>query len=208
MDTGNARGAWDADYARKGRLFSGAPHPLPPFPAGSRVLELGCGNGKTLSSMLATGWQVTAVDFSYHAAILALKVVFASPLAGIVLADTRHLPFPDALFDAVFTHHVLGHMDGAGRNLAARELSRVMKPRGMLCFRDFSVQDFRFGSGRLTEPGTFLRGNGIATHYFTVDEVTTLFPCLSCESIREEAWTLRVRGDSHVRSEIVASFCK
>jgi MPBQ/MSBQ methyltransferase len=207
MDDAHARGAWEADYARKGRLYAGAPHPLPPFPAGSRVLELGCGNGKTLSAMLAPGWQVTAVDFSLQAAVLARKITREYPLAGIVQADARHLPFRDAFFDAIFAHHVLGHMDGTGRDLAALELSRVMKPSGRLCFRDFSVRDFRYGSGRVTEPGTFLRGNGIATHYFTPEEVTALSG-LTPESLREETWAMRVKEERHVRSEIVAVFCK
>jgi MPBQ/MSBQ methyltransferase len=208
MDDRNALGAWEADYAQKGRLYAGAPQPLPVFPAGSRVLELGCGNGKTLSAMCDTDWQVTAVDFSCSAVVLARKCVSNYPLADIAVADGRQLPFRDAVFDAVFAHHVLGHLTGPGRDRAARELSRVMKPGGKLSFCDFSCRDFRYGRGRTTEPGTFLRGNGIATHYFTVQEATGLFFGLSCGFIREETWTMRVRGEDHVRSEIVALFSK
>jgi MPBQ/MSBQ methyltransferase len=208
MDDRNARGAWEADYAQKGRLYAGASRPLPPFPAGSRVLELGCGNGKTLSAMLVTGWRVTAVDFSCRAVDLARKCVSSSLPADIAVADGRQLPFRDAVFDAVVAHHVLGHLNVPGRERAARELSRVMKPGGRLSFCDFSCRDFRYGRGRTTEPGTFLRGNGIATHYFTVQEVTGLLYGLSCGPIEEKTWTMRVRGEDHERSEIVALFSK
>jgi MPBQ/MSBQ methyltransferase len=207
MDTIHAREAWDADYVQKGRLYAGAPHPLPPFPAGSRVLELGCGNGKTLTAMLQTGWQVVAADFSHQAVVLARKCVLDST-AAVAVADARMLPFHDDMFDVVFAYHVLGHMTGTGRNRAARELFRVLKPGGKLIFCDFSTEDFRYGSGQQTEPGTFLRGNGIATHYFTEPGVTGLLYEFSCESIHTDQWTLRVRGDHHVRSEITAVFRK
>ena len=57
-------GPWDEDYARRGILWSGAIRDLPDLPLRSRVLDLGCGNGKTLFAMLQRGWDVTAIDFA------------------------------------------------------------------------------------------------------------------------------------------------
>ncbi|MGB3943701.1 MAG: class I SAM-dependent methyltransferase, partial [Methanothrix sp.] len=56
--------AWDRQYREKGRIWRGAPAKLPDLPEGSRVLELGCGNGKTLAAMLRRSWRVAALDIS------------------------------------------------------------------------------------------------------------------------------------------------
>ena len=49
-------------------------------------------------------------------------------------------------------------------------------------FSGFLNRDFRYGQGNETEPGTFLRGNGIQTHYFTGQEVVDLFTGFCAES--------------------------
>ncbi len=56
-------GGWEDEYSRRGLLWGGATQDLPPVPAGSRVLEIGCGNGKTLSSMVQREWDVTSYRF-------------------------------------------------------------------------------------------------------------------------------------------------
>ncbi len=59
--------AWGREYRDKGMIWRGAPRRLPPLPEGARVLELGCGNGKTLQGMLGRPWRVAAVDVSPQA---------------------------------------------------------------------------------------------------------------------------------------------
>jgi len=56
--------AWNREYREKGRVWRGAAAKLPDLPAGSRVLELGCGNGKTLPAMLRRSWRIAALDIS------------------------------------------------------------------------------------------------------------------------------------------------
>jgi MPBQ/MSBQ methyltransferase len=202
------RDCWDTDYRLKGSLYGGAPHPLPLLPAGARVLELGCGNGKSLSAMMHRGWLITAIDFSPRAVLLARATTLQGTGADVAVADAQMIPFHDRSFDSVIAFHILGHGKAADRGTIAMEILRVIRPGGQLWFRDFSIQDFRYGSGREAEHGTFVRGNGIATHYFTEQECKGLFPGLACESLCEERWDLRVRGTGHVRSEIVAVFTK
>ena len=64
MGTVPDSGPWEEDYTRRGMLWGGLTHNLPDLPSRSRVLELGCGNGKTLFAMLQRGWDVTAIDFA------------------------------------------------------------------------------------------------------------------------------------------------
>jgi SAM-dependent methyltransferase len=201
-------GAWDEDYTRRGILWSGVTHDLPELPVGSRILELGCGNGKTLSAMIRLGWDVTAIDLSGKAVAFSRNVAKEYTTVDIMVADARNTPVKSSTFDAVFAVHVTGHMHKHDRDTMARELTRILKPGGILFFCDFSAEDFRFGKGTETEPSTFHRGTNIITHYFTRQEVIDLFPDLTPGSITLCQWQMRVRGKDLVRSEIKGIFSR
>lgn len=194
--------AWDMDYRQRGRLWGGSKRIIPDLPEGSSVLELGCGNGKTLSAMLHQPWQITALDISCRAAEIAKSD--SKGRADVLAADACHLPFKDGSFDAVLAFHVTGHLLYEGRRLMASESTRVLRPGGRLFFRDFGAEDMRVGQGREVEPQTYERGEGIITHYFTEKEAIELFLMLMPESIRSHAWKMRIRGQDMLRSEIEA----
>jgi SAM-dependent methyltransferase len=201
-------GAWEEDYTRRGILWSGVTHDLPELSSGSRVLELGCGNGKTLQVMIQRGWHVTAIDLSRKAVSLSRNVLKGSSAAEVMVADARSTPIKSNSFDAVFAIHVTGHMYEPDRQEIAREVTRTLKPGGILFFCDFSTGDFRFGKGHRTETSTFKRGTNIITHYFTRQEVIDLFSKLTLGSITLHQWPMRVRGKDLVRSEIKGVFSK
>jgi ubiquinone/menaquinone biosynthesis C-methylase UbiE len=205
--TGQGREAWESDYLRRGRRFGGSPPDLPLMPAGSIVLEAGCGDGKTLSAMGRRSWEVLALDFSTQAVRICRRAPYFKGMTGII-ANMTALPLCDQSCDAVFLSHVIGHAMEKERKMIASETTRVLMPGGCLFFRDFSRFDFRSGSGSLTEEGTRLRGDGICTHYFTEPEVVSLFSVLSCHTIHEEVWSQKTRGGIVPRAEIVASFRK
>ena len=201
-------GAWEEDYTRRGILWSGVTHDLPELPLGSRVLELGCGNGKTLSLMIQRGWDVTAIDLSCKAVALSRNVLKGLSTTDVMDADARCIPVKSNAFDAVFAIHMIGHVHEPDRQEIAREVTRTLKPGGILFFCDFSTRDFRFGKGHKTETSTFKRGTNIITHYFTRQEVIDLFPKLTPGSITLHQWPMRVLGKDLVRSEIKGIFFK
>ncbi len=201
------KSAWDEDYRRRGDLWGGAPPPLPDLPAGAAVLELGCGNGKTLATLTRQPWSVTAVDISPRAVSLARRRP-GTAAANLVVADAACLPFRGEVFDAVFLVHVAGHLPETGRRNVASAVCRVLRPGGAAFFRAFSVEDMRAGKGVETEAQTFSRGNGIITHYFTETEVEELFAPLAPVSVRTRRWQMRIRGGDLPRAEIEAVFRK
>jgi SAM-dependent methyltransferase len=170
------------------------------------VLELGCGNGKTLSAMLQYPWTITALDVSVGAVMLGR--IAAPERVDFLVADACLLPFCDLAFDAVFAFHVVGHVLHADREAMASEVTRVLKHEGKLFFRDFSVEDMRAGMGEEVEPGTFRRGQGVTTHYFTEAEAADLFSLMKPVDILTHKWKLRVRGKDLLRAEIEAVFQK
>ncbi len=198
---------WDEDYRRRGDLWGGAPAPLPDLPAGAAVLELGCGNGKTLSALARRSWSVTAVDISPRAVALARRHP-GTAAACLTVADARRLPFCGEAFDAVFLVHIIGHLPGPGRRGMASEVCRVLRPGGEAFFRGFSIEDMRAGKGAETERQTFQRGDGIITHYFTETEAAELFAPLVPVSVRTCRWRMRVRGRDLPRAEVEAVFRK
>jgi len=208
MNRDRDAGCWENDYSRRGRVWGGAVHNLPPFRPGLRVLELGCGNGKTFSAILEKNCEVVGVDFSSTAAILCRSLIPETARGDIALADVRYLPFADASFDVVIAFHVIGHLSGAGRVRCVGEAARVLNEGGTLYFSGFSGEDFRAGTGREIEPGTFERKNGIATHYFSEIEVQALLFPLSALECSTRRWTMTVLGQSLPRAEITAAFKK
>jgi SAM-dependent methyltransferase len=198
------RNAWDEDYRSRGRLWGGGTKNLPVLDAGSTVLELGCGDGKTLAAM-PDDWIVTAVDISHEALCLSRNITASAELA---LASACLLPFQNESFDAVFAFHVTGHLLALDRQALAREVARVLRKGGKLFFREFGKEDMRAGQGQELERDTFRRGSGIFTHYFDESEARALFSDLKPASVGTHRWKLRVKGQDLVRAEVEAVFLK
>jgi MPBQ/MSBQ methyltransferase len=204
----DSRNAWDEEYQVRGQLWGGNPASLMEIPAGSLVLEIGCGSGKTAGALLYRSCDVTAIDFSEKAVEMTRRIMMRYDTGDAGVADARDLPFHDNAFGYVVARHVIGHMLNEGRRGVAQEAARVLQPGGHLVVQVFSVNDMRNGSGRQVEDGTFLRSGGIITHYFTIPELEALFCGLKRESVILQHWTIRVRGRDLVRAEIVAVFRK
>jgi SAM-dependent methyltransferase len=200
------RTIWEETYRRQKYLWGGSVPELPSLPHHARVLELGCGNGKTFAALLRNGWDAVALDFSKTAVKTARSQITLDQSGDCIVADARSIPFRAASFDAVFSWHILGHLTGQDRIQVAERIGSLLKPGGIVLFSEFSRDDFRCNKGTLLEEGTFLRGNSISTHYFTEDEVRKLFISLPCISLITRQWEMKGRGTNYVRSEIQAVF--
>ncbi|WP_405924275.1 L-histidine N(alpha)-methyltransferase [Streptomyces sp. NBC_00035] len=105
------------------------------YPAGSRVLEVGCGVGAQTVHLVTASPEAhfTAVDISADSLAQArTRVTKYAPDAHISWhqANLLELPFSDAEFDHVFVCFVLEHLTVPGRALTA--LRRVLRPGGTL----------------------------------------------------------------------------
>lgn len=203
--------AWEREYQKKERVWKGAPPALPFLPPGHKVLELGCGNGKTLSAMQKRPWKIVAVDVSPRAVMLSKMMASTSNAPSNVdfsVADACSLPFQDFSFDAVFAFHVFGHVFQDQRFQMAKEAVRVLRPNGRIFLLGFELKDMRAGKGQEVEDFTFRRGEGLLTHYFSNEEVIDLFKTLRPVSVKTSKRTVKIMGVDHLRSEIKAEFVK
>ncbi len=189
--------AWEKEYSSPDPLWKG---PAPGISLrGSRVLELGCGNGKTLSAL---SHEAVGLDHSLNALLRC-----PTNRASLVRGEVLHLPFRDGSFDTVLLHHVLEHLVEDERVKAVEEAIRVMVPGGLMSIRVFSVRDMRYGKGTVVERNTFRRGNGIVYHYFEPDEVRTLLHPLK-EIDLQEIVAEKKYAPGAVRAELVGTFSR
>ncbi|MEW2398707.1 L-histidine N(alpha)-methyltransferase [Streptomyces sp. NPDC046862] len=105
------------------------------YPAGSKVLEVGCGVGAQTVHLVTTSPEAhfTAVDVSASSLTQArARVTAHAPGAHVTWtqANLFELPFDDAEFDHVFVCFVLEHLAAPRQALTA--LRRVLRPGGSL----------------------------------------------------------------------------
>jgi SAM-dependent methyltransferase len=134
---------------------------LEPFLAGrkiARALDAGCGTGY-FAHLLQTErkWPIIPMDISWLGLRYARDMGIERPVQG----DIVSLPFADRAFDLVISQDVLSHLPPGQEQRAARELSRVMAPKGLLFLRtpaldllrsrhsDFILEHQRFTRRRL-----------------------------------------------------------
>ncbi len=77
------------------------------LPAGSELLELGCGPGDPTTKTLAERYSVTANDISESCLNLARK---NAPTAKFILSDMTSLAFDPGSFDAVVAYYAFHHV--------------------------------------------------------------------------------------------------
>ena len=84
------------------------------YPAGSRVLEAGCGVGAQTATLArnSLGARITSVDISAPSIAAARDSVSATGFSNVtfVQADILNLPFPPESFDHAFVCFVLEHL--------------------------------------------------------------------------------------------------
>jgi SAM-dependent methyltransferase len=94
--------------------------------SGDRILDLGCGSGRTLLWNRGSGAQLTGVDISAHFAGAALTD------CDLVLGDLRRLPLADAAFTKAWSLDVLEHLSPQALADVLAEANRVLAPGGAL----------------------------------------------------------------------------
>ena len=196
------RVAWDSFYAGNRRPWRGVSDIGDlPFPQGGRVLEVGCGNGKTAVALAKRGYRVTGMDFSQKAIDICRELIMD---ADFVCASVLNIPFENGSFDGISAFHVLEHLTDDELTKAADELYRVMRKDGYLLVKCFADGDLRAGKG-IADDDNVIRGNGILYHYFTEQELLDELSVFQCVSIRTVEEKTRFGG---VRRRIEAVFRK
>ncbi|XP_065787823.1 tRNA N(3)-methylcytidine methyltransferase METTL8, mitochondrial isoform X6 [Muntiacus reevesi] len=161
------------------------------FPGSSaafRILEVGCGAGNSVFPILNTlqnvpGFFLYCCDFASGAVELVKSHASyrASQCCAFVHDVCDHglpYPFPDGTLDVILLVFVLSSIHPDRMQGVINRLSKLLKPGGMLLFRDYGRYDktqLRFKRGHCLSENFYVRGDGTRAYFFTKGEVHNMF---------------------------------
>lgn len=109
--------------------------------AGSRVLDVACGNGNATLAAARRFCKVTGLDYVPTLLARASERAHAERLdVDLVEGDAEALPFADASFDVALS--TFGVMFAPDQERAARELFRVVRPGGTIALASWTPEGF------------------------------------------------------------------
>ena len=108
---------------------------LDSLPPASRVLDIGCGNGKNMTYGQEHGLQMMGLEQSPSLCDICLVKGL-----DVIEGDARTIPFEDNTFDAIIMIAVIHHLDPAEHIKVLGEINRVLKPQGRALITNWAVE--------------------------------------------------------------------
>ncbi|XP_012883859.1 PREDICTED: methyltransferase-like protein 8 [Dipodomys ordii] len=153
-----------------------------------RILEVGCGAGSSVFPILNTLQNLPesflyCCDFASRAVELvkahsSYRASQCSAFVHDICEDGLPYPFPDGILDVVLLVFVLSSIHPDRMQGVVSRLSKLLKPGGMLLFRDYGRYDktqLRFKKGHCLSENFYVRGDGTRAYFFTKGEVHHMF---------------------------------
>src|SRR6185369_14942417 len=106
-----------------------------------RVIDLGCGSGRSLLWNAASGARFVGADVSPYFAREARDRM------DLALSDLRRLPFPDGTFTKAYALDVLEHLSPEALDAMLQEAVRVLAPGGALFVYSHVRKNARIAAG-------------------------------------------------------------
>ncbi|KAI8633091.1 methyltransferase [Xylariaceae sp. FL1651] len=156
--------------------------------AGSKILlEVGAGAGNTAFPILANNknpkLKIHACDFSKKAVeVMRTHAEYNTELMQADVWDVASEELPPGVeentVDVVLMVFIFSALSPLQWERAVRNIHRVLKPGGEVCFRDYGRGDLaqvRFKKGRYLEENFYIRGDGTRVYFFEKDELARIW---------------------------------
>ena len=153
----------------------------------STILEVGAGAGNTAFPILKANeneeLMIHACDFSKKAVeLIRGNAAYDSNHMQASVWDISSVNLPPGLrqgsVDVVLLVFIFSALNPNQWDAAVRNVWRVLKPGGEICFRDYGKGDLtqvRFKKGRLLEDNFYVRGDGTRVYFFEEDELKRIW---------------------------------
>lgn len=103
------------------------------------ALDLGCGGGRHTEMLVKMGFSTSVIDLNPQMLRATVKRVGKKNLDSVKRGTIVKLPFKDESFDVVVTTGVLHQAKNIYEyQVAIKELSRLLKPKGIVCLNIFT----------------------------------------------------------------------
>ncbi|KAG0255161.1 hypothetical protein DFQ27_006392 [Actinomortierella ambigua] len=152
-----------------------------------KVLEIGCGAGNTMFPMLMESKNPKLFVYGCDFSKTAVEVVKSNPeydpsRAKAFVWDLGSDDIPPEVepesMDVLVLIFVLSALHPDRWENAMNNLSKLVKPGGLIVFRDYGRYDMaqlRFKKNRLLSDNFYVRGDGTRVYFFDSEEVVRLF---------------------------------
>ncbi|TQS31579.1 hypothetical protein Golomagni_08136 [Golovinomyces magnicellulatus] len=151
------------------------------------LLEIGAGAGNTAFPVLANNknpnLKIHACDFSKTAVdVMRKHEGYDEKYIKADVWDVAGQDLPPGLeegsVDVAILIFIFSALSPAEWATAIRNVHRVLKPGGLVCFRDYGRGDLaqvRFRKGRYLEENFYIRGDGTRVYFFDKDELAGIW---------------------------------
>ena len=149
----------------------------------SKILDLGCGDGRHLVYFAKRGYRMYGLDIAPTGIQLSEEWLSREGLsAELVTSDMTDIPWPDSLFDATICVQVINHHRIREIRQTIQEVYRTLRPGGHLFLTVSTTQPVRSAADseiEEVEPNTYVwaegHERGVPHHYFDMDELQKEF---------------------------------
>jgi ubiquinone/menaquinone biosynthesis C-methylase UbiE len=182
------------EYARS--LYSVTPSEsislfLSHLPNSPKILEVGCGPGRESKIFIEKGAKVTGVDISVGLLNIAKE---KNPQAEYINANFLDLPFNNSVFDGVWSHASLVHLETImDVEKALSEFNRVLKERGIL----YVCVKMQMGDKKTAVVTDSLSNHDRFFRYYTKEELAFLLISAGFRIVQTN-----INNDDHGRQEV------
>jgi len=172
---------WDAEFSGRtvGQIYPALAACLEKFlgelPSGSKIIDLGCGDGKYSFLMADKGFHVLGTDSSVTAISVASEHLRNYPRPGLRFRKAKmqdRLEMEEGFDGAVLinSYHCLKNAD---RKHAIAGVNRLLVPGGNLFLTALSLEDESYPRSKWNEiePNTFSDEAGCTFHFFSDREL-------------------------------------
>ena len=151
------------------------------------ILEIGCGAGNTMFPLIRENanplLKVVGADYSSKAVELVrespdFNPQFTEAHVWDLANEEGSIPVEEHSVDIAVMIFVFSALSPSQWDQALENLAKVMKPGGVILFRDYGRYDLaqvRFKKGRLLDDNFYIRGDGTRVYFFTEEELREIF---------------------------------
>lgn len=147
------------------------------FPKEGKILELGAGQGQDTRFFAENGYKVVSTDISPEALSFSKEKITINIKKNIEIKQmdtSKKFPFDSDEFDIVYAHLALHYFDMKTTEKIVKEISRVLKPNGIIAILTNSCTDPEYGQGEEIEKDYFFV-DGKNKRFFNTESIKSLF---------------------------------